>query len=415
MDINNGTVPINDGGRNGGNHNGNSDINGPLDDGISVPLLVGLVSTFGSIVVLTALFSIIYFLFYTRQGRILLHRGRPGEYDDEQAFLREEEEGLQNMDDLAQTSYFQARAFQEANPPDSIPTDISLSQFMAIQEKGVSAWEFDPDFPNANCFVEGRTEIAFYDSECCVQTNLPVPKQNDVYYWEAKIYDKPEQTLLSIGFATKPYPTFRLPGYHKFSVAYDSLGEKRNNQPFTGQPYGPPLQQGDVIGVGFRPRTGTVFYTRNGKKLDDAAHGMKLNLFPTIGANGPCTVHVNFGKAGFVFIEANVKKWGLAPVTGSLAPPPPYGNEQGSVLLEIGQHPHDYDTAARNATSSTFYTPSTYRPYQNVQYHRNIRIEPHAPSNRPPSYTSDLGDEAGPPETAHFLGRSPPPAFEDSR
>ena len=40
---------------------------------------------------------------------------------------------------------------------------------------------------------------------------------------------------------------------------------------------------------------------------------------------------------GFVFIEANVKKWGLAPMTGSLAPPPPYGSEQGSILLEAGR------------------------------------------------------------------------------
>jgi hypothetical protein len=47
-------------------------------------------------------------------------------------------------------------------------------------------------------------------------------------------------------------------------------------------------------------------------------------------------VHVNLGQSGFVFIEANVKKWGLAPVTGSLAPPPPYGSEQGSILLETG-------------------------------------------------------------------------------
>lgn len=32
-----------------------------------------------------------------------------------------------------------------------------------------------------------------------------------------------------------------------------------------------------------------------------------------------------------------MKKWGLAPTTGSLAPPPPYGSEQGSILLETGQ------------------------------------------------------------------------------
>ena len=103
-------------------------------------------------------------------------------------------------------------AFVQANPPESAQTDISLSQFLAIQEKGVSAWEFEPELEIANCFVEGRTEIEFFDSECSVQTNLPVPKQNEVYYWEAKIYDKPEATTLSIGFTTKPYPLFRLPG-----------------------------------------------------------------------------------------------------------------------------------------------------------------------------------------------------------
>jgi hypothetical protein len=106
-------------------------------------------------------------------------------------------------------------AFIEANPPDSVPTDISLSQFLAIQENGVSAWEFEAELEIANCFVEARTEIEFFDSVCSVQSNLPVPKQNEVYYWEAKLYDKPENTLVSIGMTTKPYPMFRLPG--KFS------------------------------------------------------------------------------------------------------------------------------------------------------------------------------------------------------
>ena len=243
-------------------------------------------------------------------------------------------------------------AFIQANPPESFQTDISLSQFLAIQEKGVSAWEFEPELEIANCFVQARTEIEFFDSECSVQSNLPVPKQNEVYYWEAKIYDKPETTLLSIGMTTKPYPLFRLPGmrsipdcgklltspgWHKTSIAYTSDGNRRYNQAFTPTAYGPEYVQGDVIGVGYRPRTGTLFFTRNGKKLEDIAHGLKSqNFFPTVGANGPCTVHVNFGQNGFVFIEANVKKWGLAPMTGSLAPPPPYGSEQGSILLEAG-------------------------------------------------------------------------------
>jgi hypothetical protein len=103
-------------------------------------------------------------------------------------------------------------AFVQANPPETQMTDISLSQFLAIQEKGVSAWEFEPELEIANCFVEARTEIEFFDSVCSVQSNLPVPKQNEVYYWEAKIYDKPETSQISIGMTTKPYPLFRLPG-----------------------------------------------------------------------------------------------------------------------------------------------------------------------------------------------------------
>lgn len=204
-------------------------------------ILIGLLSAFGSAALIGIVLSVIYFFRYTSRGRILLDRiGRPGEYDDEQAFLREEEEALAEMDDLARQEYLRARgkvfqvmpcfivaghvlhrsyrmltrvaAFVQANPPESLQTDISLSQFLAIQEKGVSAWEFEPELEIANCFVEQRTEIEFYDSECSVQSNLPIPKQNEVYYWEAKIYDKPESSLISIGVTTKPYPLFRLPG-----------------------------------------------------------------------------------------------------------------------------------------------------------------------------------------------------------
>ncbi|EPE09707.1 spry domain-containing protein [Ophiostoma piceae UAMH 11346] len=286
-------------------------------------VLIGLLSSFGSALIIAFIFMIVYFFRYTTSGRIFLDRiGHPGEYDDEQAFIREETEALETMDDMSRTEYLRAKAFIAANPPDSVQTDISLSQYLAIQEKGVSAWEFEPELEIANCFVEGRTEIEFFDSECTVMSNLPVPKQNEVYYWEAKIFDKPENTLLR---------------FHKFSAAYLSNGTRRFNQPFRPTPYGPQCVQGDVIGVGYRPRSGTIFFTRNGKRLEDVAHGMKAqNFFPSIGANGPAMVHVNFGQAGFVFIEANVKKWGLAPMNGSLAPPPPYGSEQGSILLETG-------------------------------------------------------------------------------
>jgi hypothetical protein len=176
-------------------------------------ILIGMLSAFGSALLIACVFLLVYFFKYTPRGRIFLDRvGRPGQYDDEQAQLREEAEALENMDDLQRQEYMRAKSWIEANPPETTQTDISLAQFLAIQEKGVSAWEFEPELEIANCFVEARTEIEFFDSECSVQSNLPIPKQNEVYYWESKLYDKPESTLMSVGLTTKPYPLFRLPG-----------------------------------------------------------------------------------------------------------------------------------------------------------------------------------------------------------
>lgn len=204
--------------------------------------------------------------------------------------------------------------------------------------------------------------------------------------------------------------------------------------------------QGDVIGVGYRPRTGTIFFTRNGKKLDDVVHGIKtLNLFPTLGANGPCSVHVNFGQLGFVFIEANVKKWGLAPMTGSLAPPPPYGSEQGSILLETGQRglpPSDYFEAqssqdprrthgrnlslpptspgpARSPTDISLTNIEVVDESQEHQHHTQHNPPPYTTSH-PAASDSDSTSDSDTPSSrlqdrARLLGvsRSPTPAYGD--
>ena len=173
------------------------------------------------------------------------------------------------------------------------------------------------------------------------------------------MFDLPPTTNVAVGLATKPYPSFRLPGHSRFSIAYHSNGDKSYNYPFTSTTFNSVLKEGDVLGIGYRPRTGTVFYTRNGRKMDDAFTGlMNYNLFPTVGADGPCSVHVNLGQAGFVFIEANVKKWGLAPSVGTLAPPPAYGSERGSILLAAGdsrpssRHRSPLDHVASSNSSS---------------------------------------------------------------
>lgn len=82
-------------------HQDNSALNG---------VVIGLLSSFGSALLLALIFLGVYFFRYTHSGRIFLDRiGRPGEYDDEQQFAREEAEALESMDDMARTEYLRAK------------------------------------------------------------------------------------------------------------------------------------------------------------------------------------------------------------------------------------------------------------------------------------------------------------------
>lgn len=73
-------------------------------------ILIGMLSAFGSAAFVVLIFAIFYFFRYTSPGRIFLDRiGRPGEYDDEQAWAREEAEALEEMDDIQRLEYMRAK------------------------------------------------------------------------------------------------------------------------------------------------------------------------------------------------------------------------------------------------------------------------------------------------------------------
>ena len=73
-------------------------------------VLIGLLSSLGSALLIALVCFIIYFFRYTASGRIFLDRiGRPGEYDDEQAFARAAAEALETMDDMQRTEYLRAK------------------------------------------------------------------------------------------------------------------------------------------------------------------------------------------------------------------------------------------------------------------------------------------------------------------
>lgn len=331
-----------------------------------------------------------------------------------------------NLDE--QELYFQSREYLAANP--YARNELSLSQNLNIQEKGIRAWEFvkDPMLTNNDLLIVNRYELNFFKQfECSTQTNLPIPSTNEVYYFESKIYSlpKPDETIISLGIGVKPYPWFRLPGRHVHSICYDSNGYRRHNQPFkfaNELPF-PKLVEGDVVGIGYRVRAGTVFFTRNGKKVSELKIGGHIKnfkipqmgqIYPIIGANNLCSVHVNLGQLGYVFIEGNVKKWGFAPLEGNGPAPPAYNKFNGDILLERSEIDDDNDLSEREndfppdfweihgreeeesyPTAQDKYSYNAYSDLNSTD--ERITLNSLIP-NRPPSYDSDgisASSEAG--------------------
>src|SRR5271169_1480983 len=102
-------------------------------------LFFGLFFGLGGGLFLLIIFSAIIYWSYQRLGRIRLGAGGPGELDDEQRLLEEEQAAMEDLDPSQQEAYYRAKGFsfpiylrieyQTRFPPESINTDISLSQF----------------------------------------------------------------------------------------------------------------------------------------------------------------------------------------------------------------------------------------------------------------------------------------------
>lgn len=306
----------------------------------------------------------------------------PSPLDDEE----EVKDKLAKLTPEEQFYYKQGEEFIKQNPPLIIPHALSSNHEVEdpiiddstrnfINEEGANAWEFqpDPNLPNDTVLVENKTEVTFlnFNYEASVMTNLPIPRINRVYYCEFKIFELNinagaernhqlgDNETISFGLSTSPYPYFRLPGKHHHSIAYDSSGARRFNDSFQLDPklgtLFPRLEKGDVVGIGYRSNSGTVFFTRNGKKLKEDSVGGHIRgwkfkyLYPIVGSNIPCKIHVNFGTYGFVYIEANVKKWGFAKSNGMKLPPPSYEEYGQDTLLESGCE----DEMSDNETASS--------------------------------------------------------------
>ncbi|KAL7939454.1 hypothetical protein V8C35DRAFT_286670 [Trichoderma chlorosporum] len=101
-----------------------------------------------------------------------------------------------------------------------------------------------------------------------------VTNQPKTIYYEVKIRRDSRTINLALGFTALPYPSFRLPGWHRGSLAvHGDDGHKYINDRWGGKDFANEYRAGDTYGIGmtFAP-TGThhprvdIFFTRNGQR-----------------------------------------------------------------------------------------------------------------------------------------------------
>ncbi|PKK69075.1 SPRY-domain-containing protein [Rhizophagus irregularis] len=162
---------------------------------------------------------------------------------------------------------------------------------------------------NAKSDVMIQTNYPLFNINKALNMQYPPPIEYWFYYYEITILSNPnnDQTIIAIGLATKNYSINRLPGCDTHSVGFHSdEGRTFHNEGYTGSKYAEKWGNvDDVIGCGYCPNTGQIFFTMNGKNLGIAYTSLFYNWYPTIGSNGFCSLNVNFGQKKFKYKEAN--------------------------------------------------------------------------------------------------------------
>ncbi|RIA79192.1 concanavalin A-like lectin/glucanase domain-containing protein [Glomus cerebriforme] len=230
---------------------------------------------------------------------------------------------------LTDEQYEKAKDFTRDNPPqEELPPPEIIAEIQSFG--GARAWKWVSKELGQKVSIGNEGDIIefFNHTDTSIQTNYPcfvpvnessesvVVKGGQIKYSEA-MFEQPQSlphrklhyyemtimknmdfdnTNIVIGLATKPYPNFRLPGLNLYSVGYHSINGKKYNNDNFGIEYGPEWIEAEyTVGCGYDSDSGDVFFTLNGKFLGIAFTNIKHIWFPTIGANGPCTVEINFG------------------------------------------------------------------------------------------------------------------------
>ncbi|UZO08647.1 uncharacterized protein OCT59_028900 [Rhizophagus irregularis] len=245
-----------------------------------------------------------------------------------------------NVNTILCQKYINEKVATQRKEPDLDLNKLSVNEWKFVPKSEISLLEIvtvKSDKNNKNNGAVGvkndkntskkdhSVEIFFNaKSDVMIQTNYPLPKALkkdtssissslsppvEYYYYEITILSNQniDKTIIAIGLTSKNCSTDKLPGCDAHSVGFHSdEGRTFRNEGYTGSKYAEKWGEiNDVIGCGYCPSIGQVFFTMNGKNLGIAYTGLFHPWYPTIGSNGVCSLKVNFGQEEFKYKEAN--------------------------------------------------------------------------------------------------------------
>ena len=186
----------------------------------------------------------------------------------------------------------------------------------------------------------GSTRAGSKDS--CLITSLPLyfvavdspfhTAAAKTIYFEIKVLSfgpglGDDASSLAIGFCAVPYPTWRMPGWERGSLAVHSDdGRRYVNDTEGGKDFTAPIQAGDTVGIGMSfaipdappgygsspvqgvPLKGEVFFTRNGRREGSWDLHEELDAeteFGVLGLDGQYDLYGAIGIFGQVEFEAS--------------------------------------------------------------------------------------------------------------
>ncbi|KAI1336723.1 SPRY domain-containing protein [Xylariaceae sp. FL0016] len=217
--------------------------------------------------------------------------------------------------------------------------------------------EVSADGLEVKCTSGARNPRELEHEAFAIRADHPMPVQAGIYYFEVTLMSRRrDETSVCVGFGTRSGNLQRLPGWEPDSYGYHGDDGEVYSGSSQGKRYLDTFGPGDIIGCGVNFFSGQAFFTKNGKDLGIAFHGLKdRKLYPEVGMKKPGEhVRVNFGQAPFVYNIDLVMKGEQALTRAAIASTridqlvsPPVGETEliQQLVLQFLQHDGYVETA----------------------------------------------------------------------